>query len=114
MSYLVLSAVALGIAVVVAASALLIKRPARLGSALAAAALTAAVLVVLTAVFDSLMIAAGLMEYTAAHLIGWFIGLAPIEDFAYPIAAVILLPALWLLAAPRPRYRRTAGGDHAR
>jgi lycopene cyclase domain-containing protein len=114
MSYLVLSAVALGIAVAVAASALLIKRPARLGSAVAAAALTAAVLVVLTAVFDSLMIAAGLMEYTAAHLVGWFIGLAPIEDFAYPIAAVILLPALWLLAAPRPRYRRTAGGDHAR
>ncbi|RZU66895.1 lycopene cyclase domain-containing protein [Microterricola gilva] len=113
MSYLVLSAVALTIAVGVAASALLIRRPARLGSAVAAAALTAAVLVVLTAVFDSLMIAAGLMEYTAEHLLGWFIGLAPIEDFAYPIAAVILLPALWLLAAPRPRYQRTVGADHA-
>lgn len=113
MSYLLLSAVALGIAVAVAVSALLIKRPARLGTALAAATATAVVLVVLTAIFDSLMIAAGLMEYTAAHLIGWVIGLAPIEDFAYPIAAVILLPSLWLLAAPRPRYRRTAGADHA-
>ena len=113
MTYLVLSAVALGIAVAVAVAAVLIKRPARLGSAIIAAAVTALVLVVLTAIFDSLMIAAGLMEYTAAHLIGWFIGLAPIEDFAYPIAAVILLPALWLLAAPRPRYRRTAGADHA-
>lgn len=113
MSYLLLSAIALGIAVAVAVSALLIKRPARLGSAIAAAAVTAVVLVVLTAVFDSLMIAAGLMEYTAEHLIGSYIGLAPIEDFAYPIAAVILLPALWLLAAPRPRYRRTAGADHA-
>ncbi|MET1019291.1 MAG: lycopene cyclase domain-containing protein [Microterricola sp.] len=114
MTYLVLSAVALAVAVTVAAFAVLSRRPARLGTAMAAAAVTAAVLVVLTAIFDSLMIAAGLMEYTAAHLIGWFIGLAPIEDFAYPIAAVILLPALWLLAAPRPRYRRSAGADHAR
>jgi hypothetical protein len=36
-----------------------------------------------------------LFTYTDAHLLGPRIGLAPIEDFAYPLAAVILLPALW-------------------
>ncbi|AMB59939.1 lycopene cyclase domain-containing protein [Microterricola viridarii] len=101
MTYTVLNLVMLAVVLVVAASALLLRRPARLGVALAAAAATAAVLFLLTALFDSLMIAGGLMEYSGEHLIGWFIGLAPIEDFAYPLAAVILLPSLWWLLGPR-------------
>ena len=62
-----------------------------------ASALTAIVLVALTAIFDNLMIAAGIMTYTEHNISGVQIGLAPLEDFAYPFAGVLLLPALWLL-----------------
>src|SRR5690625_3863068 len=52
-------------------------------------------LMVLTAIFDSLMIHADLFYYADELISGVRIGLAPIEDFAYPIAGVLLLPALW-------------------
>jgi len=65
--------------------------------------LAAVVLLVLTAVFDTAMIAAGLFEYAPAHISGVRIGLAPIEDFAYPIAVAIMLPAVWELTARRAR-----------
>ncbi|MBO1902507.1 prenyltransferase [Leucobacter weissii] len=60
-----------------------------------AAALAAAALLVLTAVFDSLMIGAGLFHYAPDRILGARVGLAPVEDFAYPLAAIIALPALW-------------------
>ena len=63
--------------------------------------LAGAALLLLTAVFDSVMINAGLFTYPEEHLLGIRIGLAPIEDFAYPIAAVVLLPALWMLLRKR-------------
>ncbi|MEB7503727.1 lycopene cyclase domain-containing protein [Arthrobacter koreensis] len=62
---------------------------------------TAAVLLLLTAVFDNLMIAVDLFGYNPDRISGAFLGLAPLEDFAYPLAAVLLLPALWELLAPR-------------
>ncbi len=55
------------------------------------------VLLVLTAVFDNIMIASGLFDYAGHTLNGIRVGLAPIEDFAYPGAAALLLPGLWLL-----------------
>ncbi len=55
------------------------------------------VLGVLTAVFDNLMIVAGFMSYRSTALSGLSVGAVPIEDFAYPLAAVILLPSLWAL-----------------
>ena len=59
--------------------------------------ITAAVLLVMTAVFDNIMISVGLVDY-APHLIsGAFIGIAPLEDFAYAIAAIVGLPSLWAL-----------------
>ncbi|WHF20954.1 hypothetical protein QJS66_11790 [Kocuria rhizophila] len=39
------------------------------------------------------------MTYTEQNISGVRIGLAPLEDFAYPVAGVLLLPALWLLLA---------------
>lgn len=82
--------------------------------ALAAAGWTAAVVLVLTAVFDNLMIAAGLFTYAPDMISGALLGLAPLEDFAYPVAAVLLLPALWILlerkskaAPPKTRSSRT-------
>ena len=61
-----------------------------------------AALLALTAVFDNVMIAVGLFGYAPEALTGLTLGLAPIEDFAYPLAAAVLLPALW---------RRFAGLD---
>lgn len=58
---------------------------------------TGVALLALTAVFDNLMIAAGLMTYSPTETLGLRVGLVPVEDFAYPLAGVLLLPALWLL-----------------
>lgn len=69
--------------------------------ALAAAGGAAAVVLVLTAVFDNLMIAAGLFTYAPGMISGMKVGLAPLEDFAYPVAAVLLLPGLWILLGHR-------------
>jgi lycopene cyclase domain-containing protein len=60
------------------------------------AALAGGGLVVLTAVFDNVMIAVGLFTYRADAVSGLSVGRAPLEDFAYPLAAAILLPTLWL------------------
>jgi hypothetical protein len=37
------------------------------------------------------------MVYEPGHLTGILLGSAPLEDFAYPLAGLLLLPALWLL-----------------
>lgn len=63
-------------------------------------------LTVLTAVFDNLMIATGLMVYEPGHLAGILIGQAPLEDFAYPFAGLVLLPAVWLLLGRRRKASR--------
>ncbi|GAA1360214.1 hypothetical protein GCM10009596_16700 [Arthrobacter rhombi] len=64
---------------------------------LAALGLAIGGLLLLTAVFDNVMIGAGLFTYSAATLEGPTVGLAPLGDFAYPLGAAILLPAAWLL-----------------
>ncbi|GAB2488854.1 hypothetical protein GCM10027063_32860 [Promicromonospora xylanilytica] len=66
-----------------------------------AVVLATVALLLLTAVFDTVMIASGLFAYSDAHISGLRIGLAPVEDFAYPLAAVILLPALWTYLGSR-------------
>jgi lycopene beta-cyclase len=62
-------------------------------------------LLLATAIFDNIMIEAGIVGYSEEALLGFKVGVAPIEDFAYPIAALILLPALWYLLR-----RRTMSG----
>jgi lycopene cyclase domain-containing protein len=62
-----------------------------------AVGLTAALLLVMTAVFDNIMIGVGLVGYNESLISGAFIGIAPLEDFAYTVAAVVLLPSLWAL-----------------
>jgi hypothetical protein len=47
------------------------------------------------------MIGVGLVGYDPAKISGAFIGIAPLEDFAYALAAAVLLPSLWILLAPR-------------
>jgi len=61
------------------------------------------VLVVATAVFDSVIVGTGIVGYAPARILGVRIGAAPIEDFAYPIAAGLALPALWHALGRRGR-----------
>jgi lycopene cyclase domain-containing protein len=108
MTYLALNAVFLGVVAVVAIVAL------RRGSPIhwAAIALAAAALLVTTAVFDNVMIGVGLVGYDDARISGLFVGIAPIEDFAYAVAAAVLLPALWHLTAQgAPGHRREPPDD---
>ncbi|QTV79628.1 lycopene cyclase domain-containing protein [Microbacterium sp. NIBRBAC000506063] len=68
-----------------------------------AVVLTVVVLIALTAVFDSIMIGAGLFGYEESLILGVRIGLAPLEDFAYPVAVAVALPALWATLTMRGR-----------
>ncbi|EZP27058.1 lycopene cyclase domain-containing protein [Microbacterium oleivorans] len=76
------------------------RRP-RARERLVASLWTTVVLVVLTAVFDNAMIAADLFTYPAEHISGIRIGLAPIEDFAYPVCIAFLLPSIAALLPER-------------
>jgi lycopene cyclase domain-containing protein len=100
-SYPALALLFLAGAAAVAAVAAAVRRPDRRWWLCTAA--VAGVLLVLTAVFDSLMIAADLFRFDEDRLLGWHVGLAPVEDFAWPLASALALPALWILLAPRER-----------
>lgn len=103
MTYALLSLVFLAIAAAVLVIALATARDrARLVRRWWAPIVIAAVVILLlTAVFDNLMIGAGFMTYQDARISGVRVGLVPLEDFAYPIAGLLLLPALWLLTRRR-------------
>lgn len=70
-----------------------------------AVAVTGILVVFFTAIFDNVMIAVGLFGYNPTNISGAFIGLAPLEDFSYAIAAVVLLPTLWHLLDKRKESR---------
>jgi lycopene cyclase domain-containing protein len=70
-----------------------------------AVGLAAIPLVILTAVFDNVIVGTGVVAYDADRISGLRLGVMPIEDFAYAIAAVVLLPSLWMLLTPRKRSR---------
>ncbi|MBC7518184.1 MAG: lycopene cyclase domain-containing protein [Microbacteriaceae bacterium] len=61
-----------------------------------------AIVLIMTAVFDNVMIGIGLVGYDASRISGVYIGLAPLEDFAYAVAAVILLPSIWVILERAP------------
>lgn len=70
-----------------------------------ALAFTLVVMLITTAVFDNVIIGTGLVAYDPDTLMGIMVNLAPIEDFAYTIAAVMILPALWTLLGARKNSR---------
>ncbi|MFM5952146.1 MAG: lycopene cyclase domain-containing protein [Micrococcales bacterium] len=52
-------------------------------------------MLVLTAIFDNLIVAAGIVGYDESKLLGVRIGVIPIEDFAYTVVAILLVPTIW-------------------
>lgn len=111
MTYLSLSIVFLLIAATVLAIALATARDrtALLGRWWRPVVAAGVALMVLTAIFDNVMIATGLMVYEPEHLAGILLGSAPLEDFAYPLAGLLLLPSLWLLLG---RFSRPDADEH--
>lgn len=69
-------------------------------------ALSAVALVALTAVFDNVIVGLHIVEYDDAKILGLLVPLAPIEDFAYALGAILLVPTVWTLLG----RRKTAGG----
>lgn len=59
--------------------------------------ITALALTALTAVFDNAIVGTGIVAYEDTKISGLMIGVAPIEDFAYTLAAAILIPSVWVL-----------------
>lgn len=53
------------------------------------------ILLAFTAVFDSLIVGSGIVAYDSGKILGIYVAKAPVEDFAYTIAACLLVPYLW-------------------
>lgn len=102
MTYTLLNVVFLGVVALVAIAAIVARRAPRWR----AVGLAAVLLLALTAIFDNVIIGTGLVAYDDALISGIRIGVAPIEDFAYTVAALVLLPAVWELLP-----RRSPGQD---
>jgi lycopene cyclase domain-containing protein len=104
-TYWILNAGFLAVVAIVAAFAGVRARRGRGGAArpVAATALTLAAVLLLTAVFDNVLVSVGIVDYGARGTSGVAIGVAPVEDFAYAVAAAIGLPSLWVLLGREPR-----------
>lgn len=100
MTYTLLNLVFLGVVALVAVAAVLARRAPQWK----AVGLAAVLMLALTAIFDNVIIGTGLVAYDNSLISGVLIGIAPIEDFAYTVAALVLLPSVWeLLRKPAPR-----------
>ncbi len=52
-------------------------------------------LIVLTALFDNILIGTDIVHYNQSHTLNVYIGRIPIEDFAYPVVAAVIVASLW-------------------
>lgn len=109
MTFTLINVVFLGAAVTAVVAVAVLHRPAGGMPPLRALGLGFLAMAVLTMVFDNVMIAARLFDYDDDKRLGILLGRAPIEDFAYPLGAVILLAALWWPFVTRSRDRDAAG-----
>ena len=119
MTYWALNAFFLAAVALVALASVVKRRAARTaadsrrsdtGPRWSAVGLAAIALLITTAVFDNVMIGVGLVAYNPDLISGAFVGVAPLEDFAYAIAAVVLLPSLWHLLPARGSRPSTGSG----
>ena len=53
------------------------------------------VMLTLTLIFDNVIIGTGIVAYDLSLLSGVMLGYAPIEDFAYTLVALVLVPSLF-------------------
>lgn len=88
MTYLLLNGVILAIIIAIACTV-------RKRIAWRTVLLLMAILLIFTAVFDSLIVGSGIVAYDESKILGAYIAKAPVEDFAYTIAACLLVPYLW-------------------
>ncbi|MFL0389391.1 lycopene cyclase domain-containing protein [Curtobacterium sp. 179-B 9B NHS] len=65
------------------------------------------VLLLMTGVFNNVIVGLGIVAYDDALVSGARVGLFPVEDLAYSIGAALLLPSCWVLLE-RPRARSSA------
>jgi len=56
---------------------------------------TLLVMLLVTLVFDNLIIGLGIVDYDISKLSGVYLGLAPIEDFAYTVVSVFMVASIW-------------------
>ncbi len=57
--------------------------------------ITGVVMLLLTLIFDNVIIGTGIVAYDQSKLSGIMLGFAPIEDFAYTLVALVLTPSLF-------------------
>jgi lycopene cyclase domain-containing protein len=95
MTYAGLAVPFLALGAVVLLAGVVVRRPAPSWWLVTGATLVA--LLVLTVVFDNLMIAADLFRFDPRQTSGLTLGMAPVEDLAWPVAAALGLPGLALL-----------------
>ena len=57
--------------------------------------LTFALIFVMSVIGDSVIIGLGIVDYNTHKILSLRIGLAPIEDFFYPLTAAIIIPTIW-------------------
>ncbi len=56
-----------------------------------------ALVLLMTLVFDNLIILVGIVGYDEALISGIKLGIAPIEDFSYTLVGLVLIPLTWEL-----------------
>ena len=88
MTYLLLTAIVLGI---FAIYALLMRKWLPVKPLIGAAI----VMLTLTLVFDNVIIGTGIVDYDPEKISGIRLGFAPIEDFAYTLVALVLVPSMF-------------------
>lgn len=106
MTYSVLNSIFLGLAVwfVVIAIVVSSRRGVKFNQPVWwTAGITLVIMMITTAIFDNVIIGVGLVAYDPSTLLGAYIGLAPLEDFSYTLAAVMILPTLWILLGTRKK-----------
>lgn len=96
MTYLILTVVVLATLVAVTYSTMR-RFP---GRPLAA---TALVLLLLTLIFDNVIVGVGLVDYDPDKILGIRLPWMPIEDFSYTVGAVLLIPTVWWWLRPRDK-----------
>ncbi|UBQ02984.1 lycopene cyclase domain-containing protein [Curtobacterium sp. TXMA1] len=80
------------------------RRRAGIVGGVVSAVVAGVVLLVMTGVFNNVIVGLGIVAYDDALISGARVGLFPVEDLAYSIGAVLLLPSCWVLLE-RPRDR---------